>query len=218
MSEFGKNIMDMLTKGMEAIGNTASNIAENTRQKVNDINTGVRKKELYETLGEQTYIAWLNGTEFPDSLTETLRELLQLDRQGTETGSPAQDSAEEPAEPEEPEEPAEPEEPGEPEEPAEPEEPEEPEEQVSASAADDSAEIPVIDVPETEKPEKIDEPLSNAINSLFEQMPPVDQLADKVNASLGEMGEQLKKFSDHFGKQLNDMADELLGNSDHKDE
>ena len=23
---------------------------------------------------------------------------------------------------------------------------------------------------------------------------------------------------DHFGKQLNDMADELLGNSDHKDE
>ena len=49
-------------------------------------------------------------------------------------------------------------------------------------------------------------------------MPPVDQLADKVNASLDEMGEQLKKFSDHFGKQLNDMADELLGNSDHKDE
>ena len=205
MSEFGKNIMDMLTKGMEAIGNTASNIAENTRQKVNDINTGVRKKELYETLGEQTYIAWLNGTEFPDSLTETLRELLQLDRQGTEAGSPVQDSAEEPAEPEEPEEPAEPEEPGEPEEP------------VSAPDADDSAEIPVIDIPETEKAEKIDEPLSNAINSLFEQMPPVDQLAEKVNASLDEMGEQLKKFSDDFGKQLNDMADELLGNSDRKD-
>lgn len=208
MSEFGKNIMDMFTKGMEAIGNTASNIAENTRQKVNEINTGVRKKELYETLGEQTYIAWLNGAEFPDSMTETLRELLQLDRQDktdSETGSPEQDSAEEPAEPEEPEE------------PAEPEEPEEPEEPVSAPGADDSAEIPVIDVPETEKPEKIDEPLSNAINSLFEQMPPVDQLADKVNASLDEMGEQLKKFSDDFGKQLSDMADELLGNSDRKD-
>ena len=75
----------------------------------------------------------------------------------------------------------------------------------------------MIDVPETEKPEKIDEPLSSASNSLFEQMPPVDQMADKVNASLDEMGEQLKKFSDHFGKQLNDMADELLGNSDRKD-
>lgn len=211
MSEFGQNIMDMLTKGMEAIGNTASNIAESTRQKVNEINTGVRKKELYETLGEQTYIAWLNGTEFPDSLTETLRELLQLDRQDKQdsgTGSPEQDSAGEPAEPEEPEAPAEPE---------EPEEPGEPEEPVSAPDEDDSAGIPVIDVPETEKPEKIDEPLSSAINSLFEQMPPVDQMADKVNASLDEMGEQLKKFSDHFGKQLNDMADELLGNSDRKD-
>ena len=118
---------------------------------------------------------------------------------------PEQDSAEEPAEPEEPEAPAEPEEPGEPEEP------------VSAPDEDDSAGVPVIDVPETEKPEKIDEPLSSAINSLFEQMPPVDQMADKVNASLDEMGEQLKKFSDHFGKQLNDMADELLGNSDRKD-
>ena len=208
MNEFGQNIMDMLTKGMEAIGNTASNIAESTRQKVNEINTGVRKKELYETLGEQTYIAWLNGTEFPDSLTETLRELLQLDRQDKQdsgSGSPEQDSAEEPAEPEEPEA------------PAEPEEPQEPEAPVSAPDEDDSAGVPVIDVPETEKSEKIDEPLSNAINSLFEQMPPVDQMADKVNASLDEMGEQLKKFSDHFGKQLNDMADELLGNSDRKD-
>ena len=202
MSEFGQNIMDMLTKGMEAIGNTANNIAESTRQKVNEINTGVRKKELYETLGEQTYIAWLNGAEFPDSLTETLRELLQLDRQDKQdsgTGNPEQGSAEEP------------------EVPAEPEEPGEPEEPVSAPDEDDSAGVPVIDVPETEKPEKIDEPLSSAINSLFEQMPPVDQMADKVNASLDEMGEQLKKFSDHFGKQLNDMADELLGNSDRKD-
>ena len=94
----------------------------------------------------------------------------------------------------------------------------EPDEPVSVPGSDDSPEIPYIEVPESDKPEKVDEPLSSAINSLFEQMPPVDQLADKVNASLDEMGEQLKKFSDHFGKQLNDMADELLGNSDHKDE
>ena len=84
--------------------------------------------------------------------------------------------------------------------------------------AEDHSDIPVIEIPETEKPEKVNEPLSSAINSLFEQIPPVDQLADKVNASLDEMGEQLKKFSDTFGKQLNDMTDELLGKNDHRDE
>ena len=211
MNDFGLNIRELVSKGMEAISNTATNIAESTRQKVNELNSDARKQELYAEVGKQVYIAGLEGAEFPDSITDSLRELLRLDRQDkpdSETVSPEQCSAEEPAEPEET---------AEPEEPAEPEAYSEPEEPVSAPGTDDSAEIPVIDVPETEKPEKIDEPLSNAINSLFEQMPPVDQLADKVNASLDEMGEQLKKFSDHFGKQLNDMADELLGNSDRKD-
>lgn len=204
MSDIGQNIRELVTKGMEAIGNTASNIAASTRQKVNEINTSTRKKELYEALGEQTYIAWLNGTEFQDPMTDILRELLQLDQQtssGEECAVPDTEESEKTKEPEEP---------------VIPEESAEPEEPVSGSAG--SAEIPVIEVPESEKPEKVNEPLSSAINSLFEQMPPVDQLADKVNASLDEMGEQLKKFSDNFGKQLNDMADELLGNSDHKDE
>ena len=80
MSDIGQNIRELVTKGMEAIGNTASNIAAGTRQKVNEINTGARKKELYESLGEQTYIAWLNGAEFPEPMADTLRELLKLDR------------------------------------------------------------------------------------------------------------------------------------------
>jgi hypothetical protein len=206
MSDIGQNIRELVTKGMEAIGNTASNIAAGTRQKVNEINTGARKKELYESLGKQTYIAWLNGTEFPDPMTDILRELLQLD------GLNSSGKKETVPEPEEPEKADEAEAPEEQEACGEPDEP------VSVPGSDDSHEIPYIEVPESDKPEKVDEPLSSAINSLFEQMPPVDQLADKVNASLDEMGEQLKKFSDHFGKQLNDMADELLGNSDHKDE
>ena len=88
MSDFGLNLRELVSKGMEAIGNTASNIATSTRQKVNELNTGARKKELYEALGEQVYIAWLNGEEFPDTMTEALRELLQLDQHDS-TGSPA---------------------------------------------------------------------------------------------------------------------------------
>ena len=209
MSDFGLNLRELVSKGMEAIGNTASNIASSTRQKVNELNTAARKKELYETLGEQAYIAWLNGEEFPDTMTVALRELLQLD-QHDDTGRPAADK--DLQEPEAPEEEAKPSDPVETADFPEPEEP------VSVPAEEDHSDIPVIEIPETEKPEKVNEPLSSAINSLFEQMPPVDQLADKVNASLDEMGEQLKKFSDTFGKQLNDMTDELLGKNDHKDE
>ena len=203
MSDFGQNLRELVSKGMEAIGNTASNIASTTRQKVNELNVSARKKELYEALGEQVYIAWLNGEEFPDSMAESLRELLRLDQQshtgGEESTAEASEEQEQAF--------------------AEPaEEPEPPEEPVPVPDADEPAGIPVIEVPETEKPEKPNDPLSSAINSLFEQMPPADQLADKVNASLDEMGEQLKKFSDSFGKQLNDMTDELFGNNDRKDQ
>ncbi len=211
MSDFGLNLRELVSKGMEAIGNTASNIATSTRQKVNELNIGARKKELFEMLGEQVYIAWLNGEEFPDSMTEILRELLQLDQQSNhdDPGSPAAEEAQVQEAEVLPEETAE---------PMEPQESDGQEAPVSAADAEDHAEIPAIEIPEREKPEKTNEPLSSAINSLFEQMPPVDQLADKVNASLDEMGEQLKKFSDTFGKQLNDMTNDLLGKNDHRDE
>ncbi len=203
MSDFGLNIRELVSKGMEAIGNTANSIASSTRQKVNELNISARKKELYEALGEQVYIAWLNGEEFSDSMAESLRELLRLDQQ-SHTGG--EESAAETTEVQDevPPEPA--------------EKPESPEEPAPVTDKDKPAGIPVIEVPETEKPEKPNDPLSSAINSLFEQMPPADQLADKVNASLDEMGEQLKKFSDSFGKQLNDMTDELFGNNDRKDQ
>ncbi len=203
MSDFGLNIRELVSKGMEAIGNTANSIASSTRQKVNELNISARKKELYEALGEQVYIAWLNGEEFSDSMAESLRELLRLDQQSHTSG---EESAAETTEVQDevPPEPA--------------EKPESPEEPAPVTDKDKPAGIPVIEVPETEKPEKPNDPLSSAINSLFEQMPPADQLADKVNASLDEMGEQLKKFSDSFGKQLNDMTDELFGNNDRKDQ
>ena len=54
-------------------------------------------------------------------------------------------------------------------------------------------------------------PLSSAINDLFEQMPPVDKMMDKVNSSLDELGENLKKFSDEFDRQLNDFSDQMMG-------
>ena len=61
--------------------------------------------------------------------------------------------------------------------------------------AEGDADVPDIEVPEKGTSEQNDSPLSSAINALFDDIPQVDKMAEKVNSSLDEMGEQLKKFS-----------------------
>jgi hypothetical protein len=43
-------------------------------------------------------------------------------------------------------------------------------------------------------------------------MPPVDKMVDRVNNSLDDLGENLRKFSGEFDKQLNKFADQMMGN------
>ena len=74
--------------------------------------------------------------------------------------------------------------------------------------------IPVLKVEPSDKTEEHDYadcPLSSAINDLFENMPPVDKMMDKVNNSLDELGDNLRKFSGDFEKQLNQITDEIMG-------
>lgn len=56
-----------------------------------------------------------------------------------------------------------------------------------------------------------DDSLRSAINALFEDFPPVSKMASKVNSSLNEMGEHLKKFSADLDR-LNDFAGEKKDN------
>ena len=70
--------------------------------------------------------------------------------------------------------------------------------------------IRVEDAGDEEGPEPC--PLSSAINDLFEKMPPVDKMMDKVNSSLDDLGENLRKFSGEFDKQLNEFAEQMMKN------
>ena len=85
-------------------------------------------------------------------------------------------------------------------------------------ASNDDHDIPVIRVDESTEAEedRIPEntPLSSAINDLFENMPPVDKKVEKVNSSLDDLGDSLRKFSGDFDKQLNDFADQMMGKND----
>lgn len=81
MADLKKNLKSAWIKSMEAIGNTASNIASNTRFKVDEMNLQNRRREILSDFGAKAYALWLKGETFPESLTHQLEELQQLDNQ-----------------------------------------------------------------------------------------------------------------------------------------
>lgn len=199
MSELGQNLKDLLMKGIDAIGNTASSLASSTRQKVNEMALRGKRNEILEAFGEKVYEAWKNGIELPEELTRDLREVAALDEEldGLKSCSDEEDAVAG-------------------QDTAEPEMMYETEESEASGEAHNPEEsgIPVIDVPRDEEPVKENTPLSDAIDNLFGNAPELDEMTDKINSSLDEMGKQLVQFSTDFGKQLSDMADDLMGKND----
>ena len=195
MSDLGQDLKNYVKKGIEAIGNTASDIAENTKQLVSKLSIENRRDEILNESGKKAYALWLTGVGFPEDLSRMFAEVNELDEQLKRFESVKGEAC---------------------------------------SFSDDNAQknccnctgmdqctseqsvtkdngVPVIHAgTDTETEEKPQTPLSSAINALFEQTPPVDQMAEKMNSSLDEMGEQLRKFSSDLGKQISDLADELM--------
>ena len=187
MPELGQNLKEFVMKGIDAIGNTASSLASTTRNKVNEMALKGRRSEILACFGEKAYEAWKNGAELPEELVPELKEVMELD---AELGR-MKDADEDPEENGEPE------------------------------IKEDREKLPQTDIPVIQMPEKEenapkDIPLSDAIDHLFSDTPKMDQMADKINSSLDEMGKQLLQFSSDFGKKISDMADELMNDDDQK--
>lgn len=81
MVEFGKNLKGIWLKGMEAISNTASSIASNTKYKVDEMNIVNRRREILSDFGAQAYELWQKGERFPEALETLLKELSTLDEE-----------------------------------------------------------------------------------------------------------------------------------------
>ncbi len=81
MSGVNSNLKNLWMKSMEVIGKTASNIANNTRYKVDEMNILNRKREILSDFGAKAYALWQKGEGdlFPSELAEQLRELSILD-------------------------------------------------------------------------------------------------------------------------------------------
>lgn len=79
MAEIGKSLKGIWLKSMEAISNTASNIASNTKYKVDEMNIVNRRREILSSFGAQCYEMWQKGEHFPENLEAQLQELSELD-------------------------------------------------------------------------------------------------------------------------------------------
>lgn len=225
MSEFGGSLKSIVKKSIEALGNKASDLAAGAKQKVGEYNLANEQKDIFSDIGSKVFELSKQGVAFPEELQEDLKKAAEigaeLDRIRGEKEA-AEKAKQEAAEKEAAEKEAE----AGAKDTENKEAPEYREAPVmempafdgpvaAAYAARDDRDIPVISVEEPGKQNDggdfADCPMSAAINDLFEQMPPVDKMMDKVNSSLDELGENLKKFSDEFDRQLNDFSDQMMG-------
>lgn len=81
VADFSDKMKKAWLKSMEAIGNTAGNIADNTRYKVNEMNLLNRRREILSDFGSRAYALWQKGETFPEELARQLEELSQVDTQ-----------------------------------------------------------------------------------------------------------------------------------------
>lgn len=81
MADLASSFKSAWVKGMEALGNTASTIANTTKFKVSELNIENEKREILNGLGALAYDLWKKGEKFPEALEAKLKALAALDMQ-----------------------------------------------------------------------------------------------------------------------------------------
>lgn len=167
-------------KGMKTIGNTATNIANNTKYKVDEMTLQNRRRELGGDLSSAVYAMWMKGTEFPPELTRMLEEMQQLDerlndmraeRYAQGKTAPSNTGDEE----------AETEVSGQPDDTA----------AEGVVAAEESDEEPEVSNVITAAPPSV----LSEIEGCFDHEASVDKMAEKVNTSLDQLTDKIRSFA-----------------------
>ena len=77
MAQFGNKVKLTVLKGMEAIGQGASNLASNAQQRLQELNLDNQRRELLNAFPLKAYELWQKG--LPQPLEEMLKELKDVD-------------------------------------------------------------------------------------------------------------------------------------------
>ena len=174
-------------KSMNTIGNTATNIANNTKYKVDEMALQNRRRELAGDLSHVVYSLWMKGNKFPPDVTKMLEELQELDNRlndmRAEKYAQGKDSATETVARE-----------------------------AASEGVDETEELfqePQKPKEVTEKEPEDDEPISEAItpassslqseiNGYFDHGTDVNKAAEKVNSSLDQLTDRIRAFSPEY--------------------
>lgn len=79
MAAFGNKIKLTVLKGMEAVGQSASNLASNAQQKLQELNLETQRREILSDFPLRAYDLWQKGETLPKPLDDMLKELNDLD-------------------------------------------------------------------------------------------------------------------------------------------
>ena len=174
-------------RSMKTIGNTATNIANNTKFKVDEMTLQNRRRELSGDLSNTVYTLWMKGSKFPPEVNKMLKELQQLDDRlndmraekyalgkGAASGSEDEKEINELSDCSE-----------------------------ETSVKEDYSDITV--KPEDDEDSSMSETIISAspalqseINECFDHAASVDKMAEKVNSSLDQLTDKIRSFSPEY--------------------
>ena len=79
MARFSTRVKKALLRAVEVVGTSASNLADNAKLRVAEINLETRRREILNDFCLRAYDLWQKGTELPEPLDGMLKELSELD-------------------------------------------------------------------------------------------------------------------------------------------
>ena len=170
--EMREKFKSLWIKGMKAIGNTAANIANNTRYKVDEVTLQNRRREVLNDLANKAYALWLKGESFPEPMVRMLEELQQLDETLNDMRAEKYASTQKKPVNAAPESGMD-----------QSEEKDEGQDEEDGEDEEDPSVVPAED-----------SPVSAEINELFDGTPSVGKAAEKVNSSLDQMSNRIRRF------------------------
>lgn len=79
MADFFESLKKTWIKAIEVVGDTATNLADSAKNKVDEMNLVSNRKDLLFHCGERAYELWLDGKELPTELAELFESIKEFD-------------------------------------------------------------------------------------------------------------------------------------------
>lgn len=81
MSDFSKNLKEVLSRSAKFVGRTTNTLVSATKFKTNELSTMSKRRDLISELGAKVYELSLNGFALPEEASELVKQIAVLDNE-----------------------------------------------------------------------------------------------------------------------------------------